>query len=127
MTIQKARTEIDLDLNLHVNIHLTPVATVDPNTLLESAKLTKRSVTSVAKKDILDLFVIPDLSLPQGLAGLHCKAMGGQSHNNNTNHDIVLMKLMTIQIFNLNVTLLTLSQRNIVMCLNISCLMKSQA
>ena len=72
------------------------MATVDINTLLESAKLTKRNVTSVAKKDILHLSVIPDLSLPQGLAHLHNKAMAGQSHNKNTNHDVVLMKLMII-------------------------------
>ena len=55
MTILKTRTGIDPGLSLHVNIHLTLVATVDPHTLLESAKLTKRSVTSVAKKDILHL------------------------------------------------------------------------
>ena len=79
----------------------------------------------MVKKDILHLFGIPDLSLPQGLAHLHSKAMASQSHNN-TNHDIVLMKLMIIQIFNLNVTLLMLSQRDIAMYLSISCLMKSQ-
>ena len=97
------------------------VAIVVTNTLLESAKLTKRSVTSVAMKDILHLFVIPDLSLLQDLAHLHRKAM--ESHNN-TNPNVMLMKLMIIQIFNL--TLLTLSQRDIAMYLGISCLMKSQ-
>ena len=76
----------------------------------------------MAKEDILHLFVIPDLSLLQGLAHLHRKAMA--SHNN-TNHDVVLMKLMIIQIFNL--TLLMLCQRDIAMYLHISCLMKSQA
>ena len=121
MTILKTRTGIDPGLSLHVDIHLTLVATVDTNTLPESAKLTKRSVTSVVKKDILHLFVIPDLSL----AHPYSKAMASQSHNN-TNHDIVLMKLMIIQIFNLNVTLLMLSQRDIAMYLSISCLMKSQ-
>ena len=123
MTIPKTSTGIDPDPSLHVDVHLTLVAIVDINTLLESAELTKRSVTSVAKKDILHLFIIPDLSLLQGLAHLCRKAMA--SHNN-TNHDIVLMKLMIIQIFNLNVTLLMLSQRDIAMYLSISCLMKSQ-
>ena len=94
---------------------------VDINTLPESAKLTRRSVTSVAKKDILHLFVIPDLSLLQDLAHLHRKAM---ANHNNTSHDVVLMKLMIIQIFNL--TLLTLSQKGIAMYLSLSCLMKSQ-
>ena len=88
MTILKTSTGIDPDLSLHVNVHLTLVATVDINTLLESAKLTKRSVTSVAKKDISHLSVVPDLSLPQGLAHLCSKAMAGQSHNKNTNHDM---------------------------------------
>ena len=125
MTIPKTRTGIDPGLSLHFDVHLTLVATVDTNTLPESAKLTKRSVTSVAKKDILHLFVIPDLSLPQGLTHLCSKAMASQSHNN-TNRDLVLMK-MIIQIFNLNVTLLTLSQRDIAICLNTLYLMKSQA
>ena len=125
MTIQKTRTGIDPGLSLHINVHLTLVTTVDTNTLLESAKLIKRSVTSVAKKEILHLFVVPDLSLPQGLAHLCSKAMASQSHNN-TNHDIVLMKLMIIQTFSLNVTLLMLSQRDIAMYLSISWLMKSQ-
>ena len=35
--------------SLHVDVHLTLVATVDTNTLPESAKLTKKSVISVAK------------------------------------------------------------------------------
>ena len=61
----------------------------------------------MAKKDILHLFVVPDLRLPQGLAHLCSKAMASQSYNN-TNHDTVLMKLMIIQIFNLYVTLLML-------------------
>ena len=125
MTILKTRTGIDPGVSLHVKIHLSLVATVDANTLPESAKLTKRSVRSVAKKDILHLFVIPDLGLPQGLAHLHSKAMASQSHIN-TNHNVVLMKLMIIQIFNLNVTLSMLSQRDIAMYLSISCLMKSQ-
>ena len=76
----------------------------------------------MAKKDILHLFVIPDLSLLQDLAHLHRKAM--ESHNNNNNPNVMLMKLMIIQIFNL--TLLMLSQRDIVMYFSISCLMKSQ-
>ena len=122
MTILKTRTG---GLSLQINVHLTLVATVDTNTLLESAKLTKRSVTSVVKKDILHLFVIPDLSLPQGLVHLCSKAMASLSHNN-TNHDVVLMKLMIIQIFNLNVSLLMLPQRDIAMYLSISCLIKSQ-
>ena len=120
----KVHNKTDPDPTLHIDIHLVLVAIVVTNTLPESAKPTKRSVTSVAKKDILHLFVIPDLSLPQGLTLLHRKAMA--SHNN-THHDIVLMKLMIIQIFNLNVILLTLSQRDIVMYLSTSCLMKSQA
>ena len=124
MTIPKTRTGIDLDLSLHVDVHLTLVLTVDTYTLPESAKLTKRGVTSLAKEDILHLFVIPDL--PQGLTHLCSKAMASQSHNN-TNHDVVLIKLMIIQIFNLNVTLLMLFQKDIAMCLNTSCLMKSQA
>ena len=117
----KVNNKTDPDPTLHIDIHLVLVAIVVTNTLPESAKLTRRSVTSVAKKDILHLFVIPDLSLLQDLAHLHRKAMA--SHNN-TNPDVMLMKLMIIQIFNL--TLLTLSQRDIAMYLSISCLMKSQ-
>ena len=123
MTIPRVEGNLDQDPSLHIDVLLTLVATVDTNTVQESAKLTKRSVTSVAKKDILHLFVIPDLSLPQGLAHLCSKAMKSQSHNN-TNHDVVLMKLMIIQIFNL--TLLMLSQRDIAMYFSISCVMKSQ-
>ena len=52
----KVNNKQDTDPTLHVDVHLTLVETVDTNTLLESAKLTKRSVTSVAKKDILHLF-----------------------------------------------------------------------
>ena len=125
MIIPRVEANLDRDPSLHINIILTLVAIVVTNTLPESAKLTKRSVTSVAKKDILHLFVIPDLSLPQGLAHLCSKAMASQRHNN-INHYTVLMKLMIIQIFNLNVTLLTLSQRDIAVCFSISCLMKSQ-
>ena len=112
----KVNNKTDPDPTVHINVHLVLVAIVVTNTLPESAKLTRRSVTSVAKKDILHLFVIPDLSLLQDLAHPCRKAMA--SHNN-TNHNVVPMKLMIIQIFNLNVT-----QRDIAVYLSISCLMK---
>ena len=59
----KVNNKTDPDPTLHIDIHMVLVAILVTNTLLESAKLTKRSVTSVARKDILHLFVILDLSL----------------------------------------------------------------
>ena len=92
MTIPIIGTIVDPGLSLHVDSHLTLAAIVVTNTLPGSVKLTKRSATSVAKKDILHLFAVPDPNLSH-IHLHHSRPFINPSHNN-TNHIGPLMKLM---------------------------------